>query len=164
MNLMAFSPSSKSNSKIDRNQIIFGAVDFQRHPPTLSPVFASLDQEMDLMIGSFYFRVGSLGYVRLSDPINSGPSAGKTAIAATLETSVGSSSEVNSPVSIKTTKGSIVEELGKIMKNLDLDESSVTRIWVSMKTSTSQTAIQKRISWFVTAMSPTILKIHGGLG
>jgi hypothetical protein len=164
MNLMAFSPSSKSNSKIDKNQIIFGAIDFQRHPPTLASVFASLDQEMDLMIESFYFRVGSLGYVRLSDPINSGSSAGKTTIAATLETSVGSSSEVNSLVSIKTTKGSIVDELGKIMKNLDLDESSVTRIWVSTKTSTSQTAIQKRISWSVTAMSPTILKIHGGLG
>jgi hypothetical protein len=43
---------------------------------------------------------------------------------ATPETSVGSSSEVNSPVSIKSTKGSSVEELDKIMENLDLEESS----------------------------------------
>jgi hypothetical protein len=62
--------------------------------------------------------------VRLSDPINSGPLARKTAITATSETSVGSSSEVNSPVSIKPTKRSTVEELNEIMENLDLEESS----------------------------------------
>jgi hypothetical protein len=53
-----------------------------------------------------------------------GPSAGKTATAANSETSVGSSSEVNSPVSIKPTKGSTIEELDEIMENLDLEESS----------------------------------------
>jgi hypothetical protein len=79
---------------------------------------------MDRTIRSFNFCVGSLGSVRLSDPINLGPSTGKTAIAATSETSVYSSSEVNSPDSIKLTKGSIVEELDEIMENLDLDESS----------------------------------------
>jgi hypothetical protein len=42
----------------------------------------------------------------------------------TPEISVGSSSEVNSPVSIKPTKGSIVEELGEIMENIDLEELS----------------------------------------
>jgi hypothetical protein len=124
MNSMVFSPSSKSNSKIDGNQIAFGAVDFQPHPPTLAPVFASLDQEIDLTIRSFNFRVGSLGSVRLSDLVNLGPSAGKATIAATSETLVGSSSEVNSPVSIKTAKGSTVKELDEIMENLDLDESS----------------------------------------
>jgi hypothetical protein len=75
------------------------------------------------MIGSFNFHVGSLGFVRLSDPINSGPSVGKNAAAATSKTSIGSSSEVNSPVSIKLTKGSTVEELDEIMENLDLEES-----------------------------------------
>jgi hypothetical protein len=74
-------------------------------------------------IGSFIFHVGSLGSVCLSDPINSGPSVGKNAAMATLETSVGSYSEVNSPVSIKPTKGSTVKELDKIMENLDLEES-----------------------------------------
>jgi hypothetical protein len=45
---------------------------------------------------------------------------------ATSGTSVGSSSEVNSPVSIKPmkNKGNTVEELNEIIKNLDLEESS----------------------------------------
>jgi hypothetical protein len=96
---MAFSLSFNSNSKTDGNQVIFGAVDFQPHPPTLTLVFTSLDQEMDLTIGSLNFCVGSLGSIHLSDLINSGPSAGKTASAARSESLVGSSSEVNSPVS-----------------------------------------------------------------
>jgi hypothetical protein len=121
---MPFLLFSESNSKIDRNQITLGVVDFQLHRPTLAPVFVSLDQEMDLMIGSLKFCVGSLCSVRLSDPIKSGPSVGKTAIVATPETSVGSSSEVNSPVSIKPTKGSTVVELDEIMENLDLEELS----------------------------------------
>jgi hypothetical protein len=123
MNLTTFLLILKSNSKINGNQITFGAIDFQPHPPTLALVFANLDQEMDLMIGSFNFHAGSLGSVHLSDPTKSGPSSGKTAIVETPETSVGSSSEVNSPVNIKPTKGSIVEELDKIMENLDLEES-----------------------------------------
>jgi hypothetical protein len=44
INSMAFSLSSNSNPKDDGNQITFRAVDFQPHPPTLTPVFASLDQ------------------------------------------------------------------------------------------------------------------------
>jgi hypothetical protein len=77
MNSMVFSPSSKSNSKIDGNHVNFGTVDFQPHQPTLVPVFATLDQKMDLTIGSFNFRVGSLGSIRLLDPTNLGPFAGK---------------------------------------------------------------------------------------
>jgi hypothetical protein len=109
MDLMAFSLLSKSNSKINGNQITFRAIDFQPHPPTLAPIYANLDQEMDLTIGSFNFRVGSLGSARLSDPVKSGPSARDTTIMTTLEEFVGSSSEVNSPVSIKPTKGNAVE-------------------------------------------------------
>jgi hypothetical protein len=63
MNLMAFSLPASSNSKVDGNQISFGTIDFQPHPTTLTPVFASLDQEMDLTIGSLSFRVGSLGSI-----------------------------------------------------------------------------------------------------
>jgi hypothetical protein len=80
MNSMAFLLLSNSNSKIDENQITFGAVDFQPHPPTLAPVFARLDQEMDLMIRSLNFRVGYLGSVCLSDPINSSPIGRKNRI------------------------------------------------------------------------------------
>jgi hypothetical protein len=90
MNLMAFSLLANSNSKVDGNQISFGTVDFQPHPLTLTPVFVSLDQEMDLTIGSLNFRVGSLGLTRLSDSAKSNPSAGKTATIAMRESSVGS--------------------------------------------------------------------------
>jgi hypothetical protein len=125
MNLTAFSLSASNNSKVDGNQISFGNVDFQPHPPTLTPVFVSLDQEMDLTIGSLNFRVGSLGSIRLSDPMESDPSAAKTATMAILESSVGSSSEVNSPVSFQTTESmkDKIEELNEIMGNLDLGES-----------------------------------------
>jgi hypothetical protein len=126
MNSTAFSLSSENNSKINRNRITFGAIDIQLHPPTLAPVFANLDQEIDLTIGSFNFCVGSLGHVRLSEPVNSGPSTGKTTVVATSKTLVGSSNVVNSPVSIKSmeSKESIVKELDEIMENLDLEESS----------------------------------------
>jgi hypothetical protein len=77
MNSMTFSLLANSNSKVDGNQISFGTVDFQPHPPTLTPVFARLDQEMDLTIGSLNFRVSSLGSIRLSDPTKWDPSVGK---------------------------------------------------------------------------------------
>jgi hypothetical protein len=126
MDSTAFSLSSKSNSKIDGNQITFGTVDFQPHPPTLAPVFASLDQEMNLTIGSFDFRIRSLGSLRISDPILLSPSAGKTLATATSKTSVGSTSEVNSPASGKPveSKRNIVDELDEIVENLDLKVSS----------------------------------------
>jgi hypothetical protein len=120
----AFSLLSKDSLKIDGNQITFGTVDFQPHPPTLAPIFANLDQEMNLTIGSFNFCVGSLGSTRLSDPIESGPSARDNTTMATPEAPVGSSSEANSSVSIKPTKGNTVEGLDKIIENLGLEESS----------------------------------------
>jgi hypothetical protein len=126
MNSTAFSLSPNSNSKIDGNQITFGAVDFQLHPQTLTPVVENLDQEMDLTIGSLNFCVGSMGTIFLTDPTNSGLSAGKTVSTARSESSVGSSSEVNSPFCLKTMQNieDIVEELDEIMENLDLGKSS----------------------------------------
>jgi hypothetical protein len=81
---------------------------------------------MDLTIRSLNFRIGSLGSVRLSDPVKTGPSAGETASIANSGTSIGSSSEVNSPVSFEPmkNKGSTVEEIDEIMENLDLCKSS----------------------------------------
>jgi hypothetical protein len=107
------------------NWVTFRTVDFQPHPPTQAPIFARLDQEMDLTVESFNFRVGSLGSLRLSDLIPSGPSAGKTASTTASEISLGSSSEVNSQVSIKPAEGkrSIIDEIDEIMENLDLEES-----------------------------------------
>jgi hypothetical protein len=81
---------------------------------------------MDLTIGSFNFRVESLGSILLSDPVSLGPSAGKTAVVATSRTSIGSSSKVNSLVSIKLTerKENTIEELDEVMENLDPKKSS----------------------------------------
>jgi hypothetical protein len=125
MNSTAFLLPANSNSKVNGNQISFGTVDFQPHPPTLTLVFASLDQGMDLMIGSLNFRVGSLGSIRLSDPSKSDPSAGKTTTTAISESSVGSSREVNSPVSFTMTENmeDKIEELDETMENLDLGEA-----------------------------------------
>jgi hypothetical protein len=114
---MAFSFSTNCNSKVDGNQISFRTVDFQLYPPTLTPVFASLDQEMDLTIRILNFRVGSLGSIRISDPTKSDPSAGKFARMAISESSVDSSSEANSPVSFTTAENTKdkIKELDEIM-------------------------------------------------
>jgi hypothetical protein len=126
MNSTAFSPSANNNLKVDGNQVTSEAVDFQPHPPTLTLVFANLDQEMDLMMGSVNFRVGSLGTTRLSDPMKLGPSAEETAPIMMSESSVGSSSEVNLLVSFMPMENirDTTEELDKSMDNLDLEEPS----------------------------------------
>jgi hypothetical protein len=107
MNSAAFLLLANNNSKVNGNQISFGTIDFQLHPPTLTPVFASLDQEMDLTIGSLNFCVGSLGSIRLSDLTKSDPSASKTAIIATMENI-----------------GGKIKELDKTMDNLNLGDQS----------------------------------------
>jgi hypothetical protein len=125
MNSTAFSLLANSNSKVDGNQISLGTVDFQPHPATLTPVFASLDREMDLTIGSLNFHVGSLGSTRLSDSTKSDPSAEKTATIAMTESSVGSSSEANPSVSFATIEKieEKIEELDKLMGNLNIGEA-----------------------------------------
>jgi hypothetical protein len=67
---------------------------------------------MDLTIGSLNFRVGSLGSIRLSDSAKSDPSASETKTITMSESSVGSSSEANSPVSFAT-----AENAGEKSKN-----------------------------------------------
>jgi hypothetical protein len=122
MNLMAFLLSANSNSKLDGIQISFGTVDFQPHPPALTPVFANLDQGMDLTIESLSFHVDSLGSIRLLDPAKSDPSAEKTATMAISESSVGTSSKVDLPVSFMMTENmeDKIKELDETMENLDL--------------------------------------------
>jgi hypothetical protein len=126
MDSTAFSLLANSNLKVNGNQISFGAVDFQLHPPTLTPIFANLDQEMDLTIGSLNFRIRSLSSIRLSDSTKSNPSASKTMTIAMSESSVGSSSAVNSPVSFAATEEieEKIEELDETMDNLDLGDQS----------------------------------------
>jgi hypothetical protein len=104
MNSTAFLLLANSSPKVNENQISFGTVDFQPHSSNFTPIFESLDQDMDLTIGSLNFRVGSLGSIRLSDPIKPDPSASEAKTIAMSESSVGSSSEANSPVSFATSE------------------------------------------------------------
>jgi hypothetical protein len=112
MNLTAFSLLANSSSEVDENQISFRTINFQPHPSNFTPIFERMDQDMDLMIGSLNFHVGSLGSICLSDLVKLGPSASEAKTVAMSESSVGSSSEANSPVSFTTTEiteGKIIE-------------------------------------------------------
>jgi hypothetical protein len=100
MNSTAFSLLANNNPQVDEIQIPFGTVDFQPHQSSFSQVFESMDQDMELTIGSLNFRIGSLGSIRLSDPTKLDLSASKPETVAMSESSEGSSSEVNSPVSL----------------------------------------------------------------
>jgi hypothetical protein len=115
MNSTTFSLLANSSPEVDGNQISFGTIDFQPHPPNFTPIFESLDQEMDLMIRSLNFHIGSLGSIRLSDPAKLDLSASETKTITMSELSVGSSSEVNSPVSFTTSE--IVGENQRTRRN-----------------------------------------------
>jgi hypothetical protein len=80
MNSMAFSLLANRNLEVDKSQ------------------------ETELTIGSLSFYIGPSGSTRLSDTAKSGPSASKTKTITMFGSSVGSSSEVNSSVSLATTK------------------------------------------------------------
>jgi hypothetical protein len=77
MNLMAFSPLANSSTEVDENQ------------------------EMELTIGSLSILIGPSGSSRLSDLTKQDPSASEHETVAMMEYSDGSSSEVNSPVSLE---------------------------------------------------------------
>jgi hypothetical protein len=80
MNSMAFLLLANSNPEVDESQ------------------------EMELTIGSLSFYVGPSGSTRLLDPAKSGPLASKAERITISGSSVGSSSEVNSPVSLTATE------------------------------------------------------------
>jgi hypothetical protein len=122
MNSTAFLLLANNNSEVDEIQIPFRTVDFQPHQSNFTPIFEGMDQDMDLTIGSLNFRVRSLGLIRLSHLVKPGPSASESKIVAVSESSVGSSSEVNSPVSFAATKleeGKIAE-VDETMENFNL--------------------------------------------
>jgi hypothetical protein len=79
------------------------------------------NQEMELTIGSLSILIGPSGSSRLSDSTKQDPSASKPKTEETLESSEGSSSEVNSPVSLE--KASIAEG-DKIQENFDSEEKA----------------------------------------
>jgi hypothetical protein len=80
-----------------------------------------MDEDMDLTIGSLNFRAGSLGSIRLSDPPKPGPSTSEPKTVAMSESSEGSSSEVNSPVSLAETEEGKIAGGDEIMENFDLE-------------------------------------------
>jgi hypothetical protein len=99
MNSTGFPLVNDNNPEVDEIQIPFRTVDFQPHQSSFTQVFGGMDQDMDLTIGSLNFCVGSLGSIRLSDPVKLGPLATKSETEIMSESSESSSSEVNSPVS-----------------------------------------------------------------
>jgi hypothetical protein len=110
MNSTAFSLLVNSNPEVDGNQ------------------------EMELTIRSLNFRVGSSSSTRLSDPAKLDPSASETKTIAVSGSSVGSSSEVNSPVSFTTAEstGEKIEELDETMEKLDIG-GTVDQSYLSQK-------------------------------
>jgi hypothetical protein len=123
MNLTAFSLLANSTTEVDKIQIPFGTIDFQPHQSSFTQVFESMDQDMDLTIGSLNFHVGSLGSIRLSDPTKPGLSASKSKTESMSESSEGSSGKVNSPVSLAEieTEGRKLIEGDETMENFDLE-------------------------------------------
>jgi hypothetical protein len=121
MNSTTFSPLANNNSEVGEIQIPFGTVDFHPHQSNFTPIFESMDQHMDLTIRSLNFCIGSLGSIHLSDPAKPGPSASESKTIAMSESSEGSSSEVNSPVSFTETEERKIAEGDKTMENFDLE-------------------------------------------
>jgi hypothetical protein len=95
MTSTAFSPLANSNSEFDGSQ------------------------EMELTIGSLSIFVGPSGSSRLSDSTKPDSSASKPEIEVMLESSEGSSSEANSPVSSEKAP---IAEGDKIWENFDSEE------------------------------------------
>jgi hypothetical protein len=118
---MAFSLLANSNLKVDEIQIPFRTVDFQPHQSSFTQVFESMDQDMDLTIKSLNFRVGSLGSIRLSDPAKPGLSASEPKTVAMSESSEGSSSEVNSLVSLAEIEEGKIAGGDETIENFDLE-------------------------------------------
>jgi hypothetical protein len=90
MNLTAFSLLANSSSELDGSQ------------------------EMELTIGSLSIFVGPSGSSRLSDLTKPDPSASKPKTEEMLESSEGSSNEVNSPVSSEKHQSQKATKFGKI--------------------------------------------------
>jgi hypothetical protein len=95
MNSTAFSLSANSSTELDESQ------------------------EMELTIGSLSIFVGPSGSSRLSDSTKTDPSASKPETEVMLESSEGSSSEINSPVSLEK---SPIAEGDKIRENFNSEE------------------------------------------
>jgi hypothetical protein len=143
MNSTAFSLSANNSSQVDEIQIPFGTIDFQPHQSSFTQVFESTDQDMDLTIGSLNFHVGSLGSIRLSDPMKTDSSASESETVAISESSESSSSEVNSPVSLAEAKEGKIVGGNEIMENFDLEVNSKISQSIMMTTQINQQTPRK---------------------
>jgi hypothetical protein len=97
MNSMAFSLLANRSTKLDKNQ------------------------EMELTIRSLSIFIGPSGLTRLSDLEKSDPLASEPETVAMMESSEGSSSEVNSPVSLGEVQEGKITEGDETMENFDLE-------------------------------------------
>jgi hypothetical protein len=79
------------------------------------------NQEMELTIGSLSILIGSSGSTRLSDLTKPDPSVSEPETVAMMESSEGSSSEVNSPVSLGEVQEGKIAEGDETMENFDLE-------------------------------------------
>jgi hypothetical protein len=123
MNSTAFSLLASSNPGVDENQ------------------------EMELMFGSLNFYIGPSGSTRLSDPTKSGPSASKTERIAESGSSVGSSSEENSPVSLTTIEDMIetLEEFDETWGKLNKEEAVTKTRYCSRDFSIESSGIPRSV-------------------
>jgi hypothetical protein len=103
MNSTAFSLLASSNLEVNKNQ------------------------EIELTIGSLRFYVGPSGSTCLLDPVKLGPSASKTKTITVSGSSVGSSSEVNSPVSLAATENmqKKLKEFNKTREKPDMEATVI---------------------------------------
>jgi hypothetical protein len=76
---------------------------------------------MELTIGSLSILIGPSGSTRLSNPAKSDPSASEPETVAMMESSEGSSSEVNSPVSLGKVQEEKIAEGEETMENFGLE-------------------------------------------
>jgi hypothetical protein len=116
MNSMAFSLLANSSSEVNENQ------------------------KMELTIGSLSFCVGLLDSIRLLESTKLDPSASKIKTITMSRSSVGSSSDVNSPVSFATAEdtGEKIEKLDETMEKLNVGET-VGQSYPSQKDFITQT-------------------------
>jgi hypothetical protein len=78
------------------------------------------NQEMELTIGSLNILIGPSGSSRLSDPMKQDPLVSEPKTVAMMEYSEGSSSEVNSPVSLGEVQKGKIAEGDETMENFDV--------------------------------------------
>jgi hypothetical protein len=123
MNSTAFSLLANSNPEVNENQ------------------------KMELTIGSLSFYVGPSGSTRLLDPAKSGLSATKTKTITMSGSSVGSSSEVNSPVSFAATENTQkkLEEFDGTQKEPDVEVTADKSYDIQRDFATGSSGISRSI-------------------